>query len=756
MTDLASLGIRVESQDVAQADARLDKLAATAGRTERATDGLNTSFKRDRDVFTGVADDAARLSQAHDDLTGSNARLTTAQRVASNAMQGQHVAVTALRPAVVGLVGALGTLILPLTIVGGLVAAAGYLWMDGEKSALGYDRAVTGVGRTAGLTATELRDLTVAGAEQADMSIRGSQEMAAAYLRTARVGRESLGQLLAVTKDFASFTGQDLPAAQRQLATAMDDPAKAAVTMTREFGLLTQAQIKQVEAAVKAGDAAKAQKILLDAVANAANGHADKIGVITSAWDAVGRSISNAITKFGEWMYITESEKLADMDKRLQPGFRGVDGEISLGSAADRRARLQAERDELARTIGLRRGDEAVRARNAAANQAAQLAADQRERPGRTSRASSGPTDAERAYGRLISESLAMVEAMQRERREMGLTEAQLIRLNAVRQAREVSSAGTQEGVALAGQILDEAQALISAMADFNLEPFEATAIKPLDLRVPDMITNIQLLAEEMRTVDGLARDMADGLASAFGDAGGAAGDLLTTMTEYRSYMADLAAMEEGGMDVTRQRGAAQQQVYGDMAAAARGFFKEGSDGYKVMLAIEQAYRLQQMMGMMQSMIFGKQEAASSIAGSMAKGAASMAAGAAKMFESLGPWAFPVVAAMIGVLAGLGLRGGGGGGKGSSAPAANDNAPDATTAAVRGQTERQSAAQAGTLSSMAQQVKVAVEFDDPMFRARVQKETAPMVVQGGQVAARVGQNRTEAALARRQAYTVRG
>lgn len=87
-----------------------------------------------------------------------------------------------------------------------------------------------------------------------------------------------------------------------------------------------------------------------------------------------------------------------------------------------------------------------------------------------------------------------------------------------------------------------------------------------------------------------------------------------------------------------------------------------------------------------------------------------MAAGAAKMFEALGPWAFPAVAAMLGLLAGLGLRGSGGGGKSGPSPA-NDNSPADTTTAVRAQATQQGQAQSTAMSGIAQQVQVVVTAD---------------------------------------------
>jgi hypothetical protein len=246
-------------------------------------------------------------------------------------------------------------------------------------------------------------------------------------------------------------------------------------------------------------------------------------------------------------------------------------------------------------------------------------------------------------------------------------------------------------------------------------------AITPLNVAISGLIDPLKLVADEMRLIDGLGRDMASGLSSAFGQTGAAIGELLTTMTGFQSRLADINLAERenrlSAAQADRERSQAQIQSYGDMAAAAKGFFTEGSAGYKAMLAIEQAYRIQQMIGMVQAMTMGGTETAFSIANSAAKGAASMAAGAAKMFEFLGPFAFPAVAAMLGLLAGLGLGGGGGGGGKPSA--ANDNSPDLTTDAVRASATRDASARGNAAALIASSVEVRVTADREGLNAYV-------------------------------------
>lgn len=269
-----------------------------------------------------------------------------------------------------------------------------------------------------------------------------------------------------------------------------------------------------------------------------------------------------------------------------------------------------------------------------------------------------------------------------------------------------------------------------------ELEKFRRPQIQDLRAQMPkvDEVLPYREIADELRLIDQLAQDAAQGMASAFGEAGRAMGDLMTVMSEYQSRLAqiDLAEKEKllTGAQAARERAAAEVDSYGNMAAAARGFFSEGSAGYRVLLAVEQAYRAYQMAASIQAIAQGWIETSSSVAQSGTKGAASMAAGAAKMFEFLGPLGFPAVAAMLGLLAGLGLRGSGGS-SGGSRGYSDDEGPDHSTNAVRSYSAMDAQARDQATHSLAQAVTVRVEFNDPMFKARVQKEavgaTAPMV-----------------------------
>ena len=140
-----------------------------------------------------------------------------------------------------------------------------------------------------------------------------------------------------------------------------------------------------------------------------------------------------------------------------------------------------------------------------------------------------------------------------------------------------------------------------------------------------------------------------------------------------------------------------------------------------------------------QAMASGAAETAAHVAQSGTKAAASTAAGAAKMFEQLGPYAFPVVAAMVALLATLGMKGKGGGGGGSSPSL------DSSVAKSQGYSQQADATQSSFAASVAQKVDVRVSADRDGIHAYVaqtaREETAPMVMQG--MAATAGATRAQ-------------
>lgn len=197
-------------------------------------------------------------------------------------------------------------------------------------------------------------------------------------------------------------------------------------------------------------------------------------------------------------------------------------------------------------------------------------------------------------------------------------------------------------------------------------------------------VQNARDYADALGQINDNLRLAAQGFGELFGTAGKGFENLINELTGYADAQATLfARIEEdkakgaqGNADrANAERQYAQNQIqhYGNMLGAAKSFFAQGSAGYKILQAAEQAYRIYQLAASIRAIIMKGAETtaavtsdatttASSVAASTTKAAASTVAGAAKMFESLGPLGFIAVGAMLALLASLGFKGHGGGG----------------------------------------------------------------------------------------------
>ena len=131
-------------------------------------------------------------------------------------------------------------------------------------------------------------------------------------------------------------------------------------------------------------------------------------------------------------------------------------------------------------------------------------------------------------------------------------------------------------------------------------------------------VTRATEVLKILESIDAAARSAASGMADSFGRVGEAIGGLTTSLTGYAAQQQAIAAQlasatSDAKGDPTKiakaqqlaaQQGAqAQVKSYGDMASAAKGFFKENSAGYKVMQTTEKAFRAYEMALAVESMV---------------------------------------------------------------------------------------------------------------------------------------------------------
>ena len=168
-----------------------------------------------------------------------------------------------------------------------------------------------------------------------------------------------------------------------------------------------------------------------------------------------------------------------------------------------------------------------------------------------------------------------------------------------------------RDRIALAGAGTEAQKAL---QTEFNTWYANQSTKVLLDVDV----TRATEVLKIMEAMDAATRSAASGMADSFGSVGEAIGGLTTALSGYavqqQAVAAQLAAaigdakgdptkIAQAQAIAARQGAQAQVKSYGDMASAAKGFFKENSAGYKVMETAEKAFRAYEMAMAVESMV---------------------------------------------------------------------------------------------------------------------------------------------------------
>lgn len=199
-------------------------------------------------------------------------------------------------------------------------------------------------------------------------------------------------------------------------------------------------------------------------------------------------------------------------------------------------------------------------------------------------------------------------------------------------------------------------------------------------------------LLKVMAELDEAAKSAAQSMEATFGRIGKAVGGLTTAMTGSARAQAAIAAqlaastkdakgdpekIAKAQVLATEQSAQAQINSYGNMAAAAKGFFEENSKGYNLLHTAEKAFRAYEMAmaieAMVKKLFFSNAVTAANVTGNAASAASAVAGAAVEVPAKMAvaqagaiagvanqaggdPYtAFPRMALMAAIMAGLGL-----------------------------------------------------------------------------------------------------
>jgi lambda family phage tail tape measure protein len=348
--DIASLGLSVETAEVAAAAPALDKLAAAADRAGKAELDLAVASQSANAQVGSLAMFAAAAAKSRADgelavdaalrrqnvsavLAATQTGRTSTTMGAATLSAKQYAQALRLLPAqitdiVTGLAsgqspfivaiqqggqlrdsfGGFGVMlravagfISPVVVgIGGIAAVAAVLakaFNDGQKESFELYKSIVLSGDAAGVTAGQLALM----ATQIDHVV-GTRAQASAALAeavsTGQIQAENLQQIAEVALRLQKTVGTPVQQTVKEFAALGDKPVQAAEQLQKKYNFLTTSIYDQIRALEREGDtagaAALAQKTLADTTAQRVGDLEKHLGVIPRAWNAIAGAAKEA------------------------------------------------------------------------------------------------------------------------------------------------------------------------------------------------------------------------------------------------------------------------------------------------------------------------------------------------------------------------------------------------------------------------------------------------------------------------------
>jgi len=324
--DIASLGIKVETGDVAKASTELDGLAQAGAKAEKATSDLSGESKKAGASIKAMAAETKAAEAATAKLGKQTAAVgvSAAQTAAAlrnvpaqftdilTSLQGGQSPLTVLLqqggqlkdmfggigPAARALGGYVAGLVNPFTLAAAAAAGLGLAYYKGSEETTAYNKALILTGNAAGTSADQLSSL----AAQVSSTIGttgAAAEVLAQLAGNSKIAGESFGVVAAAALEMQSATGRAIEETVAEFAKIGKDPVAAAKELNDQYNFLTASVYSQIVALKEQGDTIGAAKLLTDTYADTIKTRTTDVtanlGLIESAWKKVKSAAAGAL-----------------------------------------------------------------------------------------------------------------------------------------------------------------------------------------------------------------------------------------------------------------------------------------------------------------------------------------------------------------------------------------------------------------------------------------------------------------------------
>ncbi len=332
MTETASLVVSVSTEGVKTATDELKKLGSSSVQTERATESLG-------DALSDAAKAAGVYADASGKLREANGRFLSSARKAELGLEGVESKFKGASSGAADFGRNIGRL--AAAFAGGAFFQAVIAnTIESENALAQLNATIKSTGGAAGLTSDELVAMAQGLQQVTTFGDDAIISMQSQLLTFTKIGKDAVPAATEAILDLATKMGGDLKGAAVQVGKALNDPVQGISALSKVGVSFTDDQKAVIEALVKTGDVAGAQKVILSELAVEFGGSARAArdtfgGAVTSLQNSLGDLLEGSGGNLNDAKTAVEELNAAISDPAVKEAFATiVAGILSVTTAA--------------------------------------------------------------------------------------------------------------------------------------------------------------------------------------------------------------------------------------------------------------------------------------------------------------------------------------------------------------------------------------------------------------------------------------
>jgi lambda family phage tail tape measure protein len=319
---------RLPTEDYKQYKTQLDATRASLAQTDAALAKSGMSAKATAAALRGVP---AQFTDIAVSLQSGQAPLTVLLQQGGQLKDmfgGIGPAASALGGYIVGLIN-------PFTVLAATLGTITALFIDAEKEASAFNKALFSGSAASGQTASSLSEIASSAAiitgkldeaRKAVISLASATGLSETQFRNLALAATAIGE----------FTGKGAADVAKSLGDLGDNATTAAQKISAQYGLITNAQYEVIKALDDQGKKQEALDVLSATLAENAQKrlqqYRDSLSDLEKDWDDIGTAISNAYSKVRGELFPDAAKQIELLERVLQTRKEGgIAGAISTG-----------------------------------------------------------------------------------------------------------------------------------------------------------------------------------------------------------------------------------------------------------------------------------------------------------------------------------------------------------------------------------------------------------------------------------------